>query len=163
MDPAEDHDTVRPSGPQIVTIVLLNVAWMCATPCGTTRFSRFFLNSFFFFVDFAGACTAASCCGSFAKSVPSLEIYRFLRIWFCLLQNFTCARQPSSLPRRHPSAVLCVCAHSCACAGRAREDCAGAAGRDSTESRSAGGCSSGPPCGDRPRRGPRIQWPGGAG
>src|SRR5580692_1353528 len=51
-------------------IVLLNVAWMCATPCGTMRF---FLNSFFFFVDFAGACTAASCCGSFAKSVSSLE------------------------------------------------------------------------------------------
>ena len=71
IEPAEDQETVRPSGPQMVTMVLLNVAWMQATPCGTMRFSRFFLNSFFFFVDFAGACTAASCCGSFAKSVPS--------------------------------------------------------------------------------------------
>src|ERR1700732_685047 len=58
----------------MVMIVLLNVAWMCATPCGTTRFSRFFLNSFLRFDVFAGACVAASCCcGSFAKSVSSLS------------------------------------------------------------------------------------------
>src|ERR1700730_5188890 len=59
----------------MVMIVLLNVAWRCATPCGTTRFSRFFLNSFLRFdVAFPGACVVASCCcGSFAKSVPTLQ------------------------------------------------------------------------------------------
>src|ERR1019366_3264096 len=49
---------------------------MCATPWGTTRFSRFFLNSFLRFDVFAGACVAASCCGSFAKSVPSIQTRR---------------------------------------------------------------------------------------
>src|SRR5579863_4926391 len=29
MDPAEDQETARPSGPQMVIIVLLKVAWMC--------------------------------------------------------------------------------------------------------------------------------------
>ena len=47
--------------PQMVTIVLLNVAWMWATPCGTTRFSRFFLNSFLRFDVFAGACVGVCC------------------------------------------------------------------------------------------------------
>src|ERR1700736_4260670 len=74
IDPAEDQDTARPSGPQMVMIVLLNVAWICATPCGTTRFSRFFLNSFLRFDGaFPGASVVAPCCGSFAKSVPSLR------------------------------------------------------------------------------------------
>src|ERR1700691_6658987 len=59
-EPAEDQLTARPSGPQMVTIVLLNVAWMCATPCGTMRRSRFFLNSFFFLADFAAAAPVAA-------------------------------------------------------------------------------------------------------
>ena len=80
IDPAEDQDTVRPSGPQIVMIVLLNVAWMCATPCGTTRFSRFFLNSFLRLEVFSGAFVASTAC-SFAKSVsfqsgPTLPLNR---------------------------------------------------------------------------------------
>ena len=41
-------------------IVLLNVAWMCATPCGTMRFSRFFLNSFLRFDVFAGCLSGAA-------------------------------------------------------------------------------------------------------
>src|SRR5262249_52506690 len=51
--------SVRPSGSVMVICVLLNDAAMCTTPCGTTRFSRFFLNSFLRFATavpaFAGA------------------------------------------------------------------------------------------------------------
>src|SRR6185312_4476512 len=46
-EPALDHDTVLPSGSEIVTIVLLNVACTCTTPTWTTFFS-FFLKVFFF-------------------------------------------------------------------------------------------------------------------
>src|SRR5262250_3138560 len=44
--PAEDQHKVRPSGSVMVICVLLNDAAICTTPCGTTRRSRFFLNSF---------------------------------------------------------------------------------------------------------------------
>src|SRR5437879_10900112 len=44
--PEEDQHNVRPSESVMVICVLLNDAAMCATPCGTMRFSRFFLNSF---------------------------------------------------------------------------------------------------------------------
>src|SRR5579872_908227 len=46
-------------------MVLLNVAWMHTTPCGTTRFSRFLRNSFFRLAAFAPAAGAAASC-SFA-------------------------------------------------------------------------------------------------
>ncbi len=46
-DPALDQQTTLPSGSEIVTIVLLNVAWMYACPLGTIFFSRF-LPLFFF-------------------------------------------------------------------------------------------------------------------
>src|ERR1700686_4432069 len=42
---------------------------MCATPCGTTRFSRFFLNSFLRLDAFSGAFVASTAC-SFAKLLP---------------------------------------------------------------------------------------------
>src|SRR6266403_4944307 len=46
MAPAEDQHITRPSVSVIVICVLLNDAAMCTYPCGTTRRSRFFLNSF---------------------------------------------------------------------------------------------------------------------
>ena len=58
MPPALDHATTLPSGSVIVTIVLLNDAWMCAKPWCTMRFSPRFLNVFFF-VGPAGALLAA--------------------------------------------------------------------------------------------------------
>ena len=48
--PAEDQHTVRPSVSVMAICVLLNDAAMCTKPCGTTRRSRFFLNSFLRFV-----------------------------------------------------------------------------------------------------------------
>src|SRR3974377_382635 len=87
---------------------------MCATPCGTTRFSRFLWNSFLRFDAFlSGACTAASCCGSFAKSVPSLESCRFPRIRsrlrYSLLAcgDFLLCRD-GTLPRSLAGARVCV-------------------------------------------------------
>src|SRR5437868_12741990 len=46
IDPAEDQHKVRPSVSVMVICVLLNDAATWTTPCGTTRRSRFFLNSF---------------------------------------------------------------------------------------------------------------------
>ena len=66
-EPAEDHESVRPSGSVIVIIVLLNDAATYTTPCGTTRFSRLFLNSFLRFDGFAGTAAPACSCGSFAN------------------------------------------------------------------------------------------------
>src|SRR5882724_9033380 len=69
--PAEDQHSVRPSESVMVICVLLNDAAMCATPCGTTRFSRFFLNSFLRFAaappaaGFAGPCVAS--CAAFCS------------------------------------------------------------------------------------------------
>src|SRR5207245_10923389 len=61
---------VRPSGSVMVICVLLNDAAMYTTPCGTTRRSRFFLNSFLRFAaaaGFAGApASGAAAFGSFA-------------------------------------------------------------------------------------------------
>jgi len=54
---ADDQASTPPSGSEIVTIVLLKVAWMCATPCGTGRRS-FFLPDFLSFFT-AGAVAAA--------------------------------------------------------------------------------------------------------
>jgi hypothetical protein len=66
MEPAEDQHTARPSGAVMVTIVLLNVAWMQAKPCGTVLRSRFFLNSFLRFVGLPVAGAAVPSCGSLA-------------------------------------------------------------------------------------------------
>jgi hypothetical protein len=50
--PELDEATTFPAGSVIVTIVLLNVAWMCATPTGT------FLFTFFFFAVLATRASA---------------------------------------------------------------------------------------------------------
>src|SRR5947209_791447 len=68
MEPAEDQQTVRPSGAVMVTMVLLKVAWIQARPCGTTRRSRFFLNSFLRFAGFPVAGVTAPSCGSLATA-----------------------------------------------------------------------------------------------
>src|SRR3979490_833774 len=52
--PAEDQHITRPSVSVMVICVLLNDAAICTYPCGTTRRSRFFLNSFLRFVSAAG-------------------------------------------------------------------------------------------------------------
>src|SRR5881628_70386 len=44
-EPELFHDTTFPEGSLMVTMVLLNDAWMCASPCGTC-FRSFFLNFF---------------------------------------------------------------------------------------------------------------------
>src|SRR6266446_10187734 len=54
MAPAEDQHITRPSVSVMVICVLLKVAAICTYPCGTTRRSRFFLNSFLRFVAAAG-------------------------------------------------------------------------------------------------------------
>ena len=61
MPPALDQATTLPSVSVIVTVVLLNDAWMCASPWWTMRFSPRFLNVFFrlppapsFFSGFSG-------------------------------------------------------------------------------------------------------------
>ena len=59
MPPALDQARTRPSGSAIVMMVLLNDAWMCATPWRTTRFSPRFLNVLRR-LRFAGAATPAS-------------------------------------------------------------------------------------------------------
>ena len=46
MPPALDQATTLPSVSVIVTVVLLNDAWMCARPWWTMRFSPRFLNVF---------------------------------------------------------------------------------------------------------------------
>src|SRR5690242_3323030 len=58
MAPAEDQHMVRPSGSVMVICVLLNDAATYTNPCGTTRRSRFFLNSFLRFAA-AGLAGAA--------------------------------------------------------------------------------------------------------
>src|SRR5262249_16001499 len=50
-----DQHIVRPSVSVMVICVLLNDAAICTTPCGTTRRSRFFLNSFLRFPAAAAA------------------------------------------------------------------------------------------------------------
>src|SRR5439155_24705996 len=45
-DPALDQQTTLPSRSAMVTVVLLNVAWMCAMPVGTIFFSFFFAPFF---------------------------------------------------------------------------------------------------------------------
>src|ERR1700676_2009104 len=66
MPPALDHATTLPSVSVIVTVVLLNDAWMCARPWWTMRFSPRFLNVFFslpapsFFSGFSGVGPAAA-------------------------------------------------------------------------------------------------------
>ncbi len=53
--PAVAHDRVLPDTSVIVMIVLLNVAWMCATPVWTL-FLTFFFDPFFTMIYFfAGA------------------------------------------------------------------------------------------------------------
>src|SRR5262250_1994797 len=82
MAPAEDQHSVRPSGSVMVICVLLNDAATYTTPCGTTRRSRFFLNSFLRFAAAAGfpgapaSGVAALPFGSFATmcSVPEFDV-----------------------------------------------------------------------------------------
>src|SRR6266852_1894385 len=84
MAPAEDQHITRPSVSVMVICVLLNDAAICTYPCGTTRRSRFFLDSFLRFVaaaGFAGAPVsgvAPATLGSFGTfhSIPSIRLTR---------------------------------------------------------------------------------------
>src|SRR5579863_9079651 len=153
MAPEDDQERAWPAGSVIMIIVLLNVAEMHTTPCGTTRFSRFFLNSFLRLADLVAAAAAPVCsCGSFATfhpiRFPGESPGRF----------FTCESRSSSRPRR-PCAGPCGYAHWCACVVRAPANCGDDGFRGSTEFQSAAGCSFELPCGDRLRRGLLIRWP----
>src|SRR6202140_2985379 len=75
MPPALDHATTLPSVSVIVTTVLLNDAWMCASPWWTMRFSPRFLKVFlrfpaapFFFSG--GAPSGAAAASVLAILVP---------------------------------------------------------------------------------------------
>src|ERR1700742_2656503 len=81
--------SVFPIWSVMVTMVLLNEAWMCATPYGTFLRSRF-LNFLFL------AALPAPCCAFAIRSSPSL----------------------SSCLQSCPYAVLCGCARWCGCAVR---------------------------------------------
>src|SRR5580692_104218 len=158
--------------------VLLNDAAMCTRPCGMTRRSRFFLNSFLRFVaaaGFPGAAPASGvvfCC-SFATFAPFLAC--------CLLRKLADGLKPARLQKpwdatccaptlaglktphyispscRLPFSWLlprrrvdpCGCARWCGCADRAPVDCGGGGCPGKPGFRSGGGCSSGPPCGGR--------------
>src|SRR5579863_1161382 len=104
MEPADDQHTARPSGAVMVTIVLLKVAWMQARPCGTTRRSRFFLNSFLRLEGFPAAAAPAPSCGfgSLANAFP-LATLSYLRA----MTFFLAATAPLRGPFR-VRALVCV-------------------------------------------------------
>src|ERR1700730_3810248 len=104
IEPAEDQQTARPSGAVMVTIVLLKVAWIQARPCGTTRRSRFFLNSFLRRAAFPAAAVAAPscCCASLANACP-LSRLGYLRA----MTFFLAATAPLRGPFR-VRALVCV-------------------------------------------------------
>src|SRR5208283_2428074 len=84
--------SVLPTGSVMVTMVLLNEAWMCAMPNGTFLRSRF-LN----FLFLPALPVPAFCSGFAIRFYPSLSFCRQL----C------------------PCAGPCECGHWCGCAGRA--------------------------------------------
>src|SRR5215472_16523404 len=82
MAPAEDQHMVRPSVSVMVICVMLNDAATYTTPCGTTRRSRFFLNSFLRLAaaGFAGPAPSgavAALFGSFATIHSILSTAKF--------------------------------------------------------------------------------------
>src|SRR5262249_22602010 len=132
MAPAEDQHMVRPSVSVMVICVLLNDAATYTTPCGTTRRSRFFLNSFFRFAaaGFAGAPASgvpAAAFGSFATihsvsfQAKILNLAKPGRSSAAPLQrNFASpsCRRSSSWLRRRRGADPCGYARWCGFAGR---------------------------------------------
>src|SRR5579872_3214036 len=104
IEPAEDQQMARPSGAVMVTMVLLKVAWTQARPCGTTRRSRFFLNSFLRREGFPAAApdAAAPSCGSLAKAFPLSRLTYLRAITF-----FLAATAPLRGPFR-VRALVCV-------------------------------------------------------
>src|SRR5271170_6427351 len=73
-DPAVAQLTVRPSGSVSVTIVLLNVACIFTTPCGTTRFSFFLRNSFLRLLAAAFAPASGAAAASFGSLATSFVL-----------------------------------------------------------------------------------------
>src|SRR6266436_9250426 len=162
MAPAEDQHITRPSVSVMVICVLLKVAAICTYPCGTTRRSRFFLNSFLRFVAAAGfpgapvSGVAPAAFGSFGTFHSDRSM---LQIFATVKASPSCRPSSSSLPRRR-GVDPCGCARWCACAGRAPANSGDGECRDRLEFQSAGECSSGSPCGDRLPRGLPARWPG---
>src|SRR5690242_17480922 len=150
MAPAEDHHMVRPSVSLMVICVLLNDAATYTRPCGTTRRSRFFLNSFLRFAaaGFAGAAPSgvvAAAFGSFATIHSVLSTANFASTKSgsraAALHTSPSCQRSSSWLRRRRDADPCACARWCACAGREPADCGGDESRDTPEFQSGGGCS----------------------
>src|SRR5689334_6420322 len=75
--PALDHATTLPSVSVMVTVVLLNDAWMCASPWWTMRFSPRFLNVFLRFPApsfFSGVAPS----GLAAASLLAIDLHNLL-------------------------------------------------------------------------------------
>src|SRR6185437_13348314 len=93
-DPELFHESTLPCVSEMVTMVLLNDAWMCATPCGTCLRSLR-LNCFFlpFFSGAAGA--------------PAAGVVGFAMIYVFAVDFFFCATVPLRGPLR-VRALVCV-------------------------------------------------------
>src|SRR5438876_8208340 len=153
----------------MVICVLLKDAATWTTPCGTTRLSRFFLNSFLRLaaapaLPGATASGAAFCC-SFATihSISSGKEERSFLFFVTkplglLPISPSCPSPAFWQPLRH-AADPYECVRWYECADREPAGCGGDGYRDTPEFRSAGGYSSGSPCGDRLPRGLPVRWP----
>ena len=107
----------------MLTSVLLKVAWMWITPCGTTFFS-FFLKRLLLAV-------AVACCFAIISFQFPVSVSSPFQFTARLKAFLTSCRAPSSW-RSSRGAGLCACARWCACAARAPGVRGGGAARDSS-------------------------------
>ena len=124
-DPALDQQTTLPSRSAMVTVVLLNVAWMCATPDGTIFFSFFFAPFFFGWPAINHSNYAVAAVYDRRRS-RNLEIAGGHRppLQFMSLTSPSCGR------RLLHAVDLCASAHWYACAAHARVARGDAGARD---------------------------------
>src|SRR5919204_2123573 len=94
-EPELFHATTFPDGSEIVTMVLLNEAWMCTTPCGTCL--RSLRLNCFFLPFFSGAAAPAGAVGFAIVYVFAVDFF------FCAIvplrgplrvRAFVCVRWP---------------------------------------------------------------------
>src|SRR6516165_9750042 len=75
-EPELFHDRTLPAGSEMVTMVLLKEAWMCATPCDTCL--RSFFLKVFFLPFLSGAAAPPAAAAGFAIKVQSSVVARHL-------------------------------------------------------------------------------------
>src|SRR5439155_9312383 len=90
-DPELFHERTFPAVSEMVTIVLLKEAWICATPCGTCLRS-FFLNCFF--LPFFSGTAPPPLAAGFAISQFSV-----LGSWFSVKSRISCSSTENRQPR----------------------------------------------------------------